>query len=40
MFKNLSDDEKKFTYFWIVVFASAIGFWVITLHWVWHLIIS
>ncbi len=26
---NLSDDEKKFVYFWIIVFASAIGFWVI-----------
>ena len=24
---DLSSDEKKFAYFWIIVFASAIGFW-------------
>jgi len=38
MLKNLSDDEKKFVYFWVFVFGSAIGFWVIIVHWVLDLI--
>ena len=29
----LSDDEKKFAWFWVVVFSSAIGFWTIIIHW-------
>jgi len=28
MFKNLSDDEKKFVLFWMFVFGSGIAFWV------------
>ena len=31
MFKNLSDDEKKFVWFWMFVFSSGIAFWVIGL---------
>lgn len=29
----LSDDEKKFAWFWVAVFSSAIGFWTIVVHW-------
>lgn len=31
--RNMSDDEKKFVGFWIAVFGSAIGFWVILIRW-------
>lgn len=31
MFKDLSDDEKKFVFFWIFVFSSGIAFWVIAI---------
>jgi len=34
----LSDDEKKFVWFWVVVFSSAIGFWVMLVNWAWHLL--
>lgn len=37
MFKSLSDDEKKFVWFWIFVFSSAVGFWVVFVHWAWQL---
>jgi hypothetical protein len=36
MFKSLSGDEKKFVWFWILVFSSALGFWTICVHWVWN----
>jgi hypothetical protein len=40
MFKNLSDDEKKFVWFWMFVFSSGIAFWVIVVHWAWTTIIA
>jgi len=30
---ELSDEEKRFVAFWTVVFASAIGFWIIAVRW-------
>lgn len=36
MFKNLSDDEKKFVWFWMFVFGSALGFWVLAIRQVMH----
>lgn len=38
MFKNLSDDEKKFAWFWLFIFSSALGFWTIIVHWAWQLV--
>ncbi len=37
---DLSDDEKKFVWFWVAVFGSAIGFWVLIAHWVAKIFIS
>jgi hypothetical protein len=34
MFGDLSTDEMKFVAFWLVVFGSAIGFWVVLVRWV------
>ncbi len=34
----LSGDEKKFLWFWVAVFSSAIAFWVIVVHWAWRLV--
>ena len=36
----LSDEEKNFVWFWLVVFSSAIGFWVLVVHWAWRLIFA
>ena len=36
----LSDEEKKFAWFWIGVFSSALGFWVVAVHWVWSIVVS
>gem|GEM_PF-5199777 len=36
----LVNDEKKFVVFWIGIFSSAIGFWVVVVHWVWDVISS
>jgi hypothetical protein len=36
----LSDDEKKFAWFWVVVFSSAIGFWTMIVHWAWRLLVT
>jgi hypothetical protein len=30
----MSDEEKRFAAFWIIVFGSAVGFWVIAVHWI------
>jgi hypothetical protein len=35
MFKNLSDEERKFVYFWMIVFSSALAFWVVIVRWLW-----
>lgn len=35
---SLSDDEMKFLAFWVVVFGSAIGFWVILVRWLWSVV--
>lgn len=35
-----SDDEKQFIVFWAFIFASAIGFWTVAVHWVWQRIVS
>jgi hypothetical protein len=34
----LSDDEKKFAWFWVIIFTSALCFWAIALHWLWQYI--
>jgi len=40
MFNNLSDDEQKFVWFWMFVFSSAIGFWVVLIRWTTGLLFS
>ena len=40
MFKDLTGDEKKFVWFWMFVFGSGIGFWVVIVHWVWELTVA
>ncbi len=29
---DLTPDEKKFAYFWIIVFGSAVAFWSVAVH--------
>jgi hypothetical protein len=29
----MSADEKKFVAFWTIIFASAIAFWAVAVHW-------
>ena len=36
----LSNDEKKFIWFWVTVFGSAVGFWVLAFRWVWAHIVA
>lgn len=40
MFKNLSDDERKFVYVWSAVFGSVLAFWVVIVRWVWGAVAS
>jgi hypothetical protein len=37
---DLSTDEIKFITFWLVVFGSGIGFWVVVVHWIWKLTVA
>ena len=35
---DLNSEEKQFVAFWGVVFASAIGFWVIAVRWIFEVV--